>query len=219
MSCFLNEAKKQDHVDFYIQILEKKFEDGGSKCMHDIITGHESWFYYDDSETKRPSQVRIVNNDVLSTIVCRQCVVRKHMFTIFFNKTWFENNHFYWKQLISIQMDAFRMFWNKWRNVDVLTHHDNASVHKASQIMKYLDAQPVKLDMSIQRTHHIWVCASSEYFRKLTNSFVAKNSTIFMSFVMLSKRNSTAFKKKTFVNATKIYSKEWIDALVYKGTT
>ena len=38
---FLTEAKKQEHVDYCLKMLEK-FDSGRSIRMHDIITGDES---------------------------------------------------------------------------------------------------------------------------------------------------------------------------------
>lgn len=83
MPHFLNEAQKQDRVDYCQKMLEK-FDGGRSKRVYDVITGDESWFYYYDPEMKRQNQVWIGRNDPHPTKVRRQRSAGKHLFAIFF---------------------------------------------------------------------------------------------------------------------------------------
>ena len=85
VSHFLTETQKQDRVDYCLAML-KKFDGCRSKCMYDIITGDESWFYYYDPETKRQNQVWVAKNDSSPTKVRRQRSVGKH---IFLYEIWF----------------------------------------------------------------------------------------------------------------------------------
>jgi hypothetical protein len=85
---FLTEAQKQDHVDYCLEML-KAFDGGESKCVYDIITGDESWFYYYDPELMQQSQVWVTSNGPPPATVLRQPCVGKHMFTIFFIKSSF----------------------------------------------------------------------------------------------------------------------------------
>ena len=52
MPQILTEAQKQDLVDYCLAMLEK-FDGARSKCVDNIITVDENWFYYYDPETKR----------------------------------------------------------------------------------------------------------------------------------------------------------------------
>jgi hypothetical protein len=85
---FLTEAQKQNHIDYCLEML-KAFDGGESKCVYDIITGDESWFYYYDPELTHQSQVLVAINDPPPATVRRQPFVGKHMFAIFFIKSSF----------------------------------------------------------------------------------------------------------------------------------
>ena len=89
VSHFLNEAQKEDRIDYCLAML-KKFDGGQPKRVYDILTDDESWFYYYDPETKRQSQVVwVAKGDTRPTKVRRQRSVGKHMFAIFFMKSGF----------------------------------------------------------------------------------------------------------------------------------
>ena len=76
----LTEAQKQDRVDYCLAML-KKFDSGSSKR---VITGDESWFYYYDPETNRPSEVWVARNDPSPTKVRRQRSVGNFLYEIRF---------------------------------------------------------------------------------------------------------------------------------------
>lgn len=149
---FLTEGQKQDRVDYCQKMLEK-FDGGRSKRVYDVITGDESWFYYYDPETKRQSQVWIGRNDPRPTKVRRQRSAGKHMFAIFFMKSGFntiiplENGKtvtadWYTNECLSTVLKQVKQ---RRRLNDLIIHHDNASAHKATQTMEYLESQRVKL--------------------------------------------------------------------------
>jgi histone-lysine N-methyltransferase SETMAR len=131
----------------------EKFDRSRSKHVYDIITGDESWFYYYDPETKRQSQVRVASNDPLPTKIRRQRSAGKHRFAIFFMKSSFntiiplENG-----KTVTAKWYTNECLTNVLKQVekhrhlnDLIIYHDNASAHKATQTMKYLNVQRVKL--------------------------------------------------------------------------
>lgn len=149
---FLTDAQKQDRVNYCLAMLEK-FDDGRSKRVFDIITGDESWFYYYDPETKRQSQVWIARGETPPRKVRRRRSVGKHMFAIFFMKSGFnsiiplENGmtvtaKWYTDECLS---NVLKQVEKRRHLNDLLIHHDNASAHRATQTMEYLNDQRVKL--------------------------------------------------------------------------
>ena len=134
---FLNEAQKQDSVDYRLAML-KKFDGGRSQRVHDIITGDESCFYYYDPETKRQNQVWVPRNNPFPTKVRRQRSLGKHMFAILFMKSGFNviiplaNG-----KTVTAKWFTEECLSNVWKQVEncrrlneLIIHHDNASSHK-----------------------------------------------------------------------------------------
>ncbi|CAF4195934.1 unnamed protein product, partial [Rotaria sp. Silwood2] len=65
----------------------KRFEEGQSRCVFDIITGDESWFYHYDSELKEQSKVWMSTTDPHPTKIHRTKSAGKRMVAIFFMKS------------------------------------------------------------------------------------------------------------------------------------
>ncbi|CAF3191232.1 unnamed protein product, partial [Rotaria sp. Silwood2] len=82
----ITEDQKQLRVEFCQQSL-KRFEEGRSRRVFDIITGDEPWFYHYDSTTKEQSKVWVSKTDPRSTKVHRVKSSGKQMVTILFMKS------------------------------------------------------------------------------------------------------------------------------------
>lgn len=101
---------------------------------------------------KRQNQVWTGRNDPRPTKVRRQRSVGKHMFAIFFMKSGFntiiplENRKtvtadWYTNECLSTVLKQIKQC--RCLN-DLIIHHANASAHKATQTMEYLETQSVK---------------------------------------------------------------------------
>ena len=152
MPHFLTEAQKQDSVDYCLAILNK-FDGAKSKRVYDIIIGDESCFYYYDPKMKCQNQVWIARNDPPPTKIRRQRSVGKHMFASCFMKSRFntiiplENGKtvtakWYTEECLS---NVLKQVEKHPRLNDLVIHHSNASSHNATQTMKFLEAQRIKL--------------------------------------------------------------------------
>ncbi|CAF3902704.1 unnamed protein product, partial [Rotaria sp. Silwood2] len=64
-----------------------RFEEGQSRCVFDIITGDESWFYHYDPELKEQSKVWMSTTDPRPTKIHRTKSAVKRMVAIFFMKS------------------------------------------------------------------------------------------------------------------------------------
>ena len=62
----------------------KRFVDGTSRAVSDILTGDETWIYHYDPETKRQSKEWVEEGEPPPTKVRRARSVGKQMWTIFF---------------------------------------------------------------------------------------------------------------------------------------
>ncbi|CAF3518065.1 unnamed protein product, partial [Rotaria sp. Silwood2] len=82
----LTDDQKQLLIQFCHHSL-KRFEEGQSRCVFDIITGDESWFYHYDPELKEQSKVWISTTDPHPTKIHRTKSAGKRMVTIFFMKS------------------------------------------------------------------------------------------------------------------------------------
>jgi [histone H3]-lysine36 N-dimethyltransferase SETMAR len=65
----------------------KRFEGGRPRCVFDIITGDESWFYHYDPETKEQSKMWVPKEGDRPTKVRRNRSSRKRMVAMFFMKS------------------------------------------------------------------------------------------------------------------------------------
>ncbi|CAF4698883.1 unnamed protein product, partial [Rotaria sp. Silwood2] len=64
--------------------LKKRFEEGQSRCVFDIITDDESWFYHYDPELKEQSKVWMSTTDPRPTKIHRNKSAGKRMVAFFF---------------------------------------------------------------------------------------------------------------------------------------
>jgi histone-lysine N-methyltransferase SETMAR len=82
----LTNDQKQWRIEFCRHSL-KRFEEGQSRRVFDIITGDESWFYHYDPETKEQSKVWVSKTDPRPTKVHRNKSSGKRMVAVFFMKS------------------------------------------------------------------------------------------------------------------------------------
>ncbi|CAF3218993.1 unnamed protein product [Rotaria sp. Silwood2] len=82
----LTDDQKQLRIQFCHHSL-KMFEERQSRCVFDIITGDESWFYHYDSELKEQSKVWLSTTDPSPTKIHRTKSAGKRMVAIFFMKS------------------------------------------------------------------------------------------------------------------------------------
>ena len=109
--------------------------------MYDIFTDNESWLYYYDPGTTRQSQVWVASNDPRPTKVRRKRCVDKHMFAIFLMKSDFSTIILLANsKTVTAKCYANEHLSNVLKQVEkdrrlksLIIHHDNPSVHRASQ--------------------------------------------------------------------------------------
>ena len=82
----LTNDQRQWRIEFCRHSL-KRFEEGPSRRVFDIITGGESWFYHYDPETKAQSKVWVSKTDPRPTKVHRNKSSGKRMVAVFFMKS------------------------------------------------------------------------------------------------------------------------------------
>ena len=82
----LTDDQKRLRIQFCRQSL-KRFEEGQSRRVFDIITGDEAWFYHYDPELKEQSKVWILTTDQRPTKVHRSKSAGKRMVATFFMKS------------------------------------------------------------------------------------------------------------------------------------
>ena len=135
----------------------KRFNNGDSRRMSDIVTGEETWIYQFDLETKRKSSVWVFPDEQLPTKVKRQRSVGKKMVATFFSTS---------GNLATVVLEHQRTVTAKW-NTEVWLPKvfskfrrrgqvqdcedfcsnmtDNASSHTANATIAFLEKTLVKL--------------------------------------------------------------------------
>ncbi|CAF3374291.1 unnamed protein product [Rotaria sp. Silwood2] len=181
----ITEGQKQLRVEFCQQSL-KRFEEGRSRRVFDIITGDEPWFYHYDSTTKEQSKVWVSKTDPRSTKVHRVKSSGKQMVTIFFiksglikyiplepgdiiNATWYVN----------ICVPQVFKAVSEWREKtglrDLIFHDDNARykiISKSTIFSRSKSVRPLPVSKtqkpttwnSIQRRQHDAECIRTSYW-------------------------------------------------------
>ncbi|KAI6647993.1 hypothetical protein LOD99_8320 [Oopsacas minuta] len=84
----LNLQQKISRIDF-CKILLKRFANGSSRAVSEILTGDETWIYHYDPETKRMSKEWVEEDAPPPTKVRRARSVGKQMWAIFFRSNGF----------------------------------------------------------------------------------------------------------------------------------
>ena len=136
--------------------LLKRFNNGDSRLVSDIVTGEETWLYQFDLETKRQSSVWIFPDEQPPTKVKRQRSVGKTMVATLFSTS---------GHLATVVLEDQSSVTGKWytevwlpqvfsniqekrprtRLRGILLQSDNASSHTANATIAFLEKTPVKL--------------------------------------------------------------------------
>lgn len=148
----LTEAEKKARVNWCRKML-KKFDQGRSKTVYNIVTGDESWIYSYEPETKQQSTVWVFQSEPHPTKVVRSRSVSKKMIACFFGikghvaimpledrRT--VNADWYTTICLPAVIDELR---KTNRNRRIVLHHDNASSHTARRTMAFLKENNIEL--------------------------------------------------------------------------
>lgn len=131
----------------------KKYDNGTSAAVYNIVTGDESWIYCYDPETKQQSTVWVFQNENLPTKVIRGRSVGKRMVASFFRK----NGH-----VATVPLEDRKTVNSDWytticlpkvfeelrvtsRKRKIVLHHDNASSHTSALTRAYLENEKIDL--------------------------------------------------------------------------
>lgn len=148
----LKEEEKQERVNWCLKMI-KKFNQGQSKAVYDIITGDETWIYCYEPESKRQSAQWIFPDEALPTKVKRTRSAGKQMVASFFGRTGHvatvalplkSTVNAEWYTTICLP-EVFRKVREKRPEGNILLHHDNARPHIANRTTEYLAKLRVEL--------------------------------------------------------------------------
>ena len=134
----------------------RRFNNGTSRRISEIITGDETWIYQYDPETKRQSSVWVFPDDDRPVKVKRAKSVGKKMVLTFFaaggHVATIPLEHqrtvtAQWYPTVALPQ-VFQKLWEKCPRTglrDILLHHDNASAHTTHLTIDFLRGTPVQL--------------------------------------------------------------------------
>ncbi len=140
----------------WCQLMLRKFDQGHSKLVWEILTGDETWIYQYDPETKVQSSIWIFPMDEPPVKFRRSRSTGKVMVASFFRR----GGHVATVELqdrrtvnadwyISVCLpEVFQEIENRWPNTGLhglLLHHDNASAHTAAVTLDFLAERGVQL--------------------------------------------------------------------------
>lgn len=151
----LSDMQKQDRVN-WCKFMLKKFENGQSRRVDDIITGDETWIYSYDPETKQQSTVWMFEDEVPPTKVVRGKSTSKKMVAIFFRRAGL---------IAAVPLEERRTVNAEWYSTvclpkvftelenerphtglrGIMLHHDNAPAHTAADTLDFLHDRRVQL--------------------------------------------------------------------------
>lgn len=148
----LTDGQKKNRVKWCKEML-KKFNQGSSNLIYNIVTGDETWIYSYEPETKRQSVVWVFQNEPKPTKVVRSRSVSKKMIASFFGITGHvatvaledrRTVNAEWYTTICLPEVIGEIRKNNARR-QIILHHDNASSHTAAVTVNYLIHQNVEL--------------------------------------------------------------------------
>lgn len=151
----LSNDQKRTRVKWCREML-KKFRNGRSKRVSEIVTGDETWIYTYDPETKQQSTVWVFGNEPPPTKVVRDKSVSKQMVAVFFRRQGpvavvpvrerrTVNADWYTTVCLPTVFGELERERPKAGLRRIFLHHDNASAHTASKTISFLDATDVEL--------------------------------------------------------------------------
>ncbi|KAI6661502.1 Histone-lysine N-methyltransferase SETMAR-like [Oopsacas minuta] len=150
----LNLQQKISRIDF-CKIMLKRFANGSSRAVSEILTGDETWIYHYDTETKRMSKEWVEEDAPPLTKVQRARPVGKQMWAIFFRSSWFVEAvaledrktvtaDWYTTVCLPKVITAIESQREKTGIRGILLHHGNASSHTAIRTREFLENSGLK---------------------------------------------------------------------------
>ncbi|KAI6651243.1 Mariner transposase [Oopsacas minuta] len=136
-------------VDF-CKIMLKRFVNGTSRAVSEILTGDETWIYHYNPETKRQSKEWVEEGGLPPTKVRRIRSVGKQMWAIFFRRSGFVEGialedrktvtaDWYTTICLPKVFSAIEKQREKSGVRGILLHHDNASSHTPLRTREFLE--------------------------------------------------------------------------------
>jgi [histone H3]-lysine36 N-dimethyltransferase SETMAR len=151
----LTADQKQARID-WCHFMIKKFDEGRSKRVNEIVTGDETWIYSYDPETKQQSTVWVFEEEPPPTKVVRDRSTSKQMVAVFFRrqgslatvplverKT--VNAQWYTEVCLPKVFDKLQEERPSAGLRGILLHHDNAPAHTAAATLNFLHDSGVQL--------------------------------------------------------------------------
>ncbi|KAI6651270.1 Mariner transposase [Oopsacas minuta] len=145
----LNLQQKISRIDL-CEIMHKRFANGSSRAVSEILTGDETWIYHYDSETKRMSKEWVEEDAPPPTKVRRARSFGKQMWAIIFRSSGFVEivaledrktviADWYTTVCLPKVITAIESQREKTGIRGILLHHDNASLHTAIRTRESLE--------------------------------------------------------------------------------
>lgn len=151
----LSDDQKQARVD-WCQFMLKKFDQGRSKAISEIVTGDETWIYAYDPETKQQSTVWVYEDEPPPTKVVRQKSAAEQMVAVFFRSAGpiaavplqerrTVNSEWYCEVCPPTVFEEVCKQRPKTGLRGIFLHHDNARPHTAIRTIDFLNDTRVQL--------------------------------------------------------------------------
>ena len=136
----------------FCELMLKKFDEGSSELVSNIITGDETWIYHYDPETKEQSRQWITDEEDIPVKFRRERSVGKVMVAVFFRRNgllmdpivlekgatvtaeWYVDN------CMKPVLQKLKESRPKTKDKNIFLHHDNAPGHKAKHTQDFLMA-------------------------------------------------------------------------------
>jgi len=148
----LTDAEKKARVDWCKKMI-KKYRQGASNLVYNIVTGDETWIYCYEPESKAQSKVWVFRSERKPKKVVRSRSTSRKMIAIFFGIT---------GCVATVPLEDRRTVNADWYtnvclpeiineirknnpNRRIILHHDNASSHSAHKTNDFLKANNVEL--------------------------------------------------------------------------
>jgi histone-lysine N-methyltransferase SETMAR len=151
----LTQEQKDQRVE-WCRFMLKKFDNGRSRLVSQILTGDETWIYMYEPERKFQSQVWVFPDDEAPTKVVRDRSVGKRMVATFVRRSGpvstvpllnraTVNAEWYTTVCLPKVFSQLQHDRPKTGVRGILLHHDNASSHTAAKTLDYLMDEGVQL--------------------------------------------------------------------------
>lgn len=151
----LSDDQKKARVD-WCKFMMKKFDNGRSSLLWNVVTGDETWIYSYDPATKQQSTVWMFEDEVPPTKVVRSKSTSKQMVAVFFRirgpvaavplvERRTVNAQWYTEICLPAVFDQLRQQRPKKGLRGILLHHDNASAHTSALTLDFLHQNGVQL--------------------------------------------------------------------------